>query len=101
MHVTVTRVSTGDQPISNATIVGEEMHGWLRELEGFAGFLMISREGTTLGMTFWESAEVADGHRASRDGFRDRMTRVAGVVIEEIVDYEVTFAELTRLLARG
>jgi len=47
VHVTLTRVSTGDQPISTATIVGEEMHRWLRDLEGFEGFLMPSREGTT------------------------------------------------------
>jgi hypothetical protein len=97
MHVTLTRVSTGDQPTSNATIVGEEMHRWLCDLEGFEGFLMLSRKGTSLGFTFWESSEVAARYRASRDEFRQRMTGVAGVEIEEVVDYEVTFAELRRL----
>ena len=100
MHVTVTRVSTGDQPISRATIVGEEMHRWLRDLEGFEGFLMLSREGTTLGLTFWESDEVAERYRTSRDEFRNRMTSVVGVQIEEVVDYELTFAQL-RPLATG
>ena len=100
MHVTLTRVSTGDQPISTATIVGEEMHSWLRDLEGFEGFLMLSREGTTLGLTFWASAEIAERYRAARDEFRDRMTSVVGVEIEEVVDYEVTFAELAALAAR-
>jgi hypothetical protein len=97
MHVTLTRVSTGDRPISDATIVGEEMHGWLRDLDGYEGFLMISRDGTTIGMTFWASSEVAERYRASRTEFRERMTSVAGVEIEEVDDYEVTFAQLGEL----
>ena len=99
MHVTLTRVSTGDQPISTATIVGEEMHQWLRDLEGFEGFLMLSREGTTLGLTFWKSAEIAERYRATRDEFRQRMTSVVGVQIEEVVDYELTFGQLGQLAA--
>ena len=101
MHVTLTRVSTGDQPISNATIVGEEMHRWLRDLEGFAGFLMLSREGTTLGFTFWENSEVAEKHRTSRDEFRQRMSGVVGVEIEEVVDYQVMFAQVRALMIQG
>ncbi|HWJ45566.1 MAG TPA: hypothetical protein VNR63_09285, partial [Gaiellaceae bacterium] len=84
MHVTVTRVSTGDQPVGTATIVGEEMHRWLRDLEGFAGMLVVSREGTSLGLTFWESSEIAERYRALRDEFRARMIGVAGVEIEEV-----------------
>jgi hypothetical protein len=99
MHVTLTRVSTRDQPIENATIVAEEMHRWLRDLEGFEGFLMLSREGTTLALTFWESGEVAERYRTTRDEFRQRMTGVAGVEIKEIVDYQVTFAHLGALMA--
>jgi hypothetical protein len=98
VHVTLTRVSTGDQPIANASIVGEEMHRWLRDLEGFEGFLMLSREGTTLGLTFWESSEIAEKYRVTRDEFRQRMTGVAGVEIEEVLDYQVTFAELRALM---
>jgi hypothetical protein len=98
VHVTLTRVSTGDQPIATATIVGEEMHRWLRDLEGFEGFLMLSREGETLGLTFWQSAAIAERYRASRDEFRERMTGVVGVKIEEVLDYEVTFAELRALM---
>jgi hypothetical protein len=98
VHVTLTRVSTGDQPIATATIVGEEMHRWLRDLEGFEGFLMLSREGETLGLTFLQSAAIAERYRASRDEFRERMTGVVGVKIEEVLDYEVTFAELRALM---
>ena len=97
MHVTMTRVGTGEQPIATATIVGEEMLRWLRDLDGFVGSLMLSREGTTLSLTFWESAEAAERHRAVRNGFRERITTVAGVEIQEVEELEVTFAQLAAL----
>ena len=98
MFVSLTRVKTSDQPVGNATIVAEEMVRWLREIEGFHGMLMLSREGTTLGLTFWESREIAERHRVPRMQFVERMTAVAGVEIEEILDYDVTFAELDPLV---
>jgi hypothetical protein len=94
MHASVTRVSTFDQPIENATVVAEEMLGWLREIDGFKGLLTLSTQGTTLGLTFWESREVAERHRATRMQFLDRMTSVADVEVEETVEYVVTFAHL-------
>jgi hypothetical protein len=94
VYVALTTASTGDQPSENATIVAEEMYRWLRETEGFEGLLFLSREGTTLGLTFWESREIAERHQASRMQFRDRMLSTAGVEIGETVDYEVTFSRL-------
>jgi hypothetical protein len=94
VFVSLTRVKTSDQPIENATIVGEEMERWLREIEGFDGFLMLSREGTSIGLTFWKSREVAEQHRVARMQFIDRMLSAADVQIEEIVDYDVTFAHV-------
>jgi hypothetical protein len=94
MHVSLTRVSTSDQPTGNATVIAQEMIRWFRETEGFEGLLFLSREGTTLALTFWEDREVAERHRASRMQFRDRVTGVAGVQVEETVDYEVTFARI-------
>ena len=94
MYVALTSASTGDQPSENATVVAEEMYRWLRETEGFEGLLFLSREGTTLGLTFWESREIAERHQASRMQFRDRMLSAAGVELGETVDYEVTFARL-------
>jgi hypothetical protein len=90
-------VSTGDQPIGNATIVAEEMTRWLRDVEGFEGFLMLSREGTTLGLTFWRSRELADRARPLRMEFVERITAVAGVRIEAVDDYEIAFANLPEL----
>jgi hypothetical protein len=101
VYVSLTRVKTFDQPIENATIVGEELARWLRDIDGFEGILMLSRPGTTLGLTFWASREVAESHRPSRMRFIDRMTSAADVEIEEIVDYDVTFAELGARIARG
>jgi hypothetical protein len=94
VYVALTTANTGDQPMENATVVAEEMYRWLRETEGFEGLLFLSREGTTLGLTFWESREIAERHQASRMQFRDRMLSAAGVEIGETVDYEVTFARL-------
>src|SRR5437879_13909310 len=94
MYASLTRVSTSDQPIENATIVAEEMLKWLRDIDGFEGLLMLSREGTTLGLTFWESSEAANRHRVVRMQFLDRMASIADVQIEEILDFKVTFAGL-------
>jgi hypothetical protein len=97
VYVSGARVRTSDQPIENATIVAEEMHSWLREIEGFEGFVMLSRPGSTIGLTFWESRDVAEHHRVARMEFLDRMTSVADVEIEEVLDYEVTFADVGAL----
>jgi heme-degrading monooxygenase HmoA len=94
VHVTTVRVNTGDQPIERATIVAEEMHRWYRDSDGFLGMLFLSREGTTLVLTFWESPEVAAGHEATRAEFRQRASEIAGVTIEEVSDFQVMFADL-------
>ena len=94
MYVYLTRVKTGEQPIENATIVAEEMLTWLREIEGFEGLVMLSRKGTTLGLTFWESRDVAERHRVARMQFIERVTAIANVQVEEMVDFEVAFAHL-------
>jgi hypothetical protein len=98
VHVTIVRVGTGEQDIATATIVGEEMLRWLRDLDGFVGSVMLSRTGTTLSLTFWESAEVAERQRAVRTEFRERITAVAGVEIEDVEEFEVTFAHLGALM---
>ncbi len=94
MYVSLTRVNTSDEPIENATIVGEEMVRWLHDIDGFLGFLMLSREESTLGLSFWKSREVAERHRVARMEFLGRITSVANVQVEEVLDYEVTFADL-------
>jgi heme-degrading monooxygenase HmoA len=97
VYVTVTRTKgSPGQPLEVATIAGEEMLPWLREIDGFDGLLMLSNEAetTTLVLTFWKDREVAERHRAARARFRDRVTAAAQVTVEESKDYEVTFADL-------
>ena len=101
MFVSLTRVTTGDQPTENAAIVAEEMERWLREIEGFEGILMISRPGTTLGLAFWESREAAEHQQILRMQFLERMTSVAEVEVEEILDFDFTFAALSGRAARS
>jgi hypothetical protein len=99
VYVTVTSAKTSDQPLENATIVAEEMVRWLRGIEGFEGFLMLSQEGRTLGLSFWDSREAAERHRVARAQFRERMLSIADVEVEESSDFVVTFADLGPRLA--
>jgi len=46
------------------------------------------------GLSFWETREMAERHRLSRMQFIDRMTSAANVQVEEMLDFDVTFAEL-------
>jgi hypothetical protein len=101
MYVSLVRVTTGDQPIENATIVAEELTRWLRDIDGFEGLVMLSRPGTTITLTFWASRDVAESHRSSRMQFIERMTSVADVEIEVLEEYEVMFAEIGARLAGG
>ena len=98
MHVTIVRVGTGEQDISTATVVGQEMLRWLRDLDGFVGSMMLSRPGTTLTLSFWESAEMAERHSTVRGEFRERISAVASVEIEEVEEFEVTFAHMAALM---
>src|SRR5687768_13535960 len=95
VYVTMNRVKTSDEPIENASIVADGLQEWLTDVEGFEGLLMLSREGTSVGLTFWESREVAERYRPLRMQFLDRVLSAAGVELEESLDFEVTFARLT------
>ena len=97
MYVSLTRTSDLlDQPIELATMAGEEMLPWLREIEGFDGLLMLSNDadGTTLVLTFWESEEAAEAHRVARAQFRESITAAVNVQVVEHTGYQITFAHL-------
>ena len=103
VHVTVTKTRTSpDEPIEVATIAGEEMLPWLRQIDGFEGLLMLDNrdDGTTLVISFWTSREVADEHRVARAEFRDKITSAVGVRVEEVTDYEIAFADLGNWAAK-
>jgi hypothetical protein len=97
VYVSVTRTKgTPDQPLEIATIAGEEMLPWLREIDGFDGLLMITDEeaATTLAIVFWADRAVAEQHRAARMEFRDSVTAAVNVSVEETSGYEVAFVHL-------
>ena len=94
MYVTMNRVKTSDESPGDAGIVGEGLEDWLREVEGFEGMIMLSRPGTSVGLTFWESREVAERHQVARREFRDSVTAAVNVQVEETIGYELTFAHL-------
>jgi hypothetical protein len=92
VFVTVTTADTTGEPIEHAAIVAEELDRWLRDADGFVGFMMITRASKAIGLAFWESREAAERHRVARSQFRERILSIAGVRIEEILDYDVAFA---------
>jgi hypothetical protein len=94
VHVTLTRVDSTDQPPENARIVAEEMHGWLADIEGYEGMLMLARETETIGLTFWRSREDAERNSALRLEFLERIVSVAGVRMEERIDLDLRFSQL-------
>lgn len=97
MHVSITRThDPRSQPVELATITGEEMLPWLREIEGFEGLVMLSsaETGTTLVLTFWESQEIAEKHGEARRQFRESITSAVNVEVVETNGYDLTFAHL-------
>jgi head-tail adaptor len=102
VYVTVTKTRDPlGQPLEVATIAGEEMLPWLRQIDGFDGLLMLSNEaeGTTLVLTFWQDREVAERHRDARARFREQVTAAVRVTVEEVTEYEVSFADVGPRLA--
>lgn len=94
MYVSITTTDTTGTPESEGPIVGEEMDGWLRELDGYRGLVLLAREGVTLGLAFWESEEAAKRHENVRAEFRERMLTIAGARIERVDGYDVAFSRV-------
>lgn len=102
MHATVTTTrGTNEDMAALAVMTGEALLTWLRDIEGFHGLVMLTSQatGTTHVISFWESEEVAERHRAARLRFRDRITATLDIEVQETVPYDVSFAELPVLMA--
>lgn len=89
VYVNMTTVATGDEPAENTRIVGEEMLGWLHGVEGFKGLMILHQEGRTLGLTFWESRDLAERSLPLRMEFLGRMLAVANVEVETVEGFDV------------
>ena len=94
MHVTVTTTDITGETVGDAAVVGEEMNRWLRDAEGFEGFLLLEGEEKAIGLAFWASREVAERNRHARTQFRERILSIAGAQIERVDDYDLAFARL-------
>ena len=89
--------------VALATMAGETMVEWLRDIEGFQGLLMLSSDetGLTHVISFWESKEIAERSRVARLKLRDRITSTVSVEVQETEPYEVSFADLSCLRRRS
>lgn len=94
MYVSITTTDTSGAPEEGSRIVGEEMDGWLRELDGYRGLVLLAQPGVTLGLAFWESKEAAERWASVRGEFRERMLGIAGARIESVDGYDVAFARV-------
>ncbi len=94
--MTTTRGTATDM-LALATMAGETMVEWLRDVEGFEGLLMLSNEetGTTHVITFWVDEEAAERSRAARLQLRDRITATVSVEVQQTEPYEVAFSDFT------
>jgi hypothetical protein len=97
VYVSITTTDTTGTPQEEAPIVGEEMDGWLRGLEGYRGLMLLAAPGVTLGLAFWESEEAASRHAELRAEFRERMLTIAGATIERVDGYDVTYSRVEEL----
>ena len=96
---TTTSTDLVDNVSEVAEMAAETMVAWLREIDGFAGLLMLSNDATGVAqvITFWESREVADRHLEARMRLRDRITKTVGVDVRETEHYDVVLAQLGAL----
>jgi hypothetical protein len=93
VFVSITTVATGAEPPENTAIVGEEMLGWLSDMEGFKGLLILYQPGKTVGLSFWESRDMAERLLPLRMEFLERMMSVANVRVESIEGFDVAYED--------
>jgi hypothetical protein len=81
-----------------ARIAGEAIEGWLRDVDGYLGLVMLTDEGsqTARVLTFWESPEDEVRSRSTRKTMRDRIAGTAGL---DVVDYRVWEVPVWEILA--
>jgi hypothetical protein len=92
-----TTKGTAEDMTAVATMAGETMVDWLRDIEGFEGLLMLTNDdtGTTHVISFWESKEIAERSRVARLQLRDRITSTVSVEVQETEGYAVSFVDLS------
>ena len=61
--------------------------------------LVLSHGGTTVGLAFWESREIAEHNRFVRTQFLERLSTIADLEVEERLGLEVAYAQLPQSLS--
>ena len=79
-----------------ARMTSEAMEGWLRDLEGYRGLIMLIDEpgGCARIITLWSSREAEQRGRATRSAMRDRLTATAGMTFESMETYDVPVLQM-------
>ena len=94
MYAALTRAQgPPEESTEVATMVGEEMYRWLRDVEGFEGLLVLDNHevGKTYVLALWASREVAELNRVARANLRDRVAATVGVEILDTEGFDVAF----------
>jgi hypothetical protein len=83
-----------------ARMAGEGIEGWLRDVDGYLGLVMLTDEETKTSrvITFWESTEAELRSRSTRTSMREQIAGAAGL---EVVDYRVWEVPVYELLTAG
>lgn len=93
-RVSIIQGSPEDVDESTRT-VREQVLPQARELEGFAGMLLLADRttGKGIGVTFWETEEALRASEEAADRMRRESTEPAGEVIVAVERYEVAIDE--------
>jgi heme-degrading monooxygenase HmoA len=89
-----TTKGTTEAMLETAAVVGEALHGWLGDIDGFEGMVLLCNEetGVTHLLSLWASQAVAERHEHARRQFRDRVTATVDVEVQGTHGYDVAFA---------
>jgi hypothetical protein len=87
----------GSVPDFDATagMAGESLVSWLRQFDGYKGFIVLSDEesGTARFMTFWADRHALEKSAHGRAQVRDQLAKTAGVDIESARAYTVVIVD--------
>jgi heme-degrading monooxygenase HmoA len=77
-------------------MTGDAMRGWLADLKGFKGLMILTDELNAVGhvLTFWESEESVVRTRATRRAMREKLALTVGVEVTAYEELAVAILEL-------
>lgn len=77
-------------------MTGDAMRGWLAELDGFRGLMILTDEPRGVGhvLTFWDSQEAVVKTRSTRRTMREKLAATVGVEVTAYEEFAVATLEL-------